>query len=760
MLSKACQASSSAKEAQVWEINDDGAVPPLPRKVIPKLRISRQSGTASNFSDGPLLKPGCWIMQLSPFFADDEDPRLAETPKLHGWTIRYIGTMRIECPTQRDKQGNKKKSGCIVASGDLYVDRQIWSQARLATPPDLPQPDEIPIYARSDYSFYVTLKEITIEDQDVAFTIATYYFDRSSSSWGPGVPLTARFATNASENNQRSSPKSYLCGCVYNDDGTRIGKLEMCWVSDYLRAARIEVAVAAGLRAPLDNGKGRTLKKVFKKIGWKLKIDNPVDAAGPSDVWQASDLHTKMLELRTAANLDLEWLYHVLVVPRFYAVEENGFGKMYDQGALDTDLIPREGLVVAAEAKFPQDPKFGSASGQKLRDVPPAAFHNLVHELGHAMGLLHRFQGTDFMQALVQIASQATPHTPFPENLSFRFDPRDENRLRHHPDMWVRPGGAAFGQGFAALPIPDADAITDVSDQFELLVKPLWRIVPLGAPVKLQLRLRNKSASTLPGPSVLSLSAGSVSGRVIGPNGDKHTFSAASPLDFVTTADLPPGQALTHGETLWRGPEGALFPAPGYYQIEVGAGWVGPGGIAGITSSCQVLVATPRDHQHELVALDLLATEDIAVLLVFQTSPGTIYKSVDDRINYAVQVLQNALEVKELRIILATIEAIRLACCTNLREAAIRLEEDSLMTTTEIESLLTMVEQAGTKVQKDSLVRRMVAICQAKAREFVSQGLALKSLLDLAEKASKAIEAPLQKEHCGTDSQISTASGG
>jgi len=677
-------------------------------------------------------------MQLSPFFADDEDPKLAEFPVLRSWTIRYLGTMRIEC-SSGDEAARKKRHGGITASGDLYVDRQTWSQAKLATAPALPEPKEIPIYSRSNYSFYVTLKDIVIEDRDLVFTIASYYFDRESASWGPEQLLTARFEIEkAAGNGRQASSREYLCGLVYNQRNSLVGKLEMSWISKHLRAARIEIAVAAGLEPPLSNGKGLTLKKVFKKIGWTLRVDDPVEAKGPSDVWQESDLHAKMLELRSAADLDREWLYHVLVVPRFYTQEENGYGKMYDRGALDTDLIPREGLVVAADAKFPQEARFGIAGGQKLKDVPAAAFHNLVHELGHAMSLLHRFHGADFMQALIQIASQSTQDAPFPENLSFRFDPRDEQRLRHHPDIWVRPGGTPFGQGFAALPIPDADAITDVSDQFELLVKPLLPVVPLGAPVKLQLRLKNKSATTLPGPKLLSLSAGSVSGRVIGPSGDVNPFSAVSPLDFLTTADLAPNQALVHGETLWRGPGGPLFSSPGFYQIEVKVGWVGPGGIAGVTTHCQVLIAAPRKRNHESAALELLSAEDLSVLLIFRSSPDPTYKNADDRISYAVQVLQRALEVKELRSSLAPIEAVRLACCTDLREAAIRLEEDSLMTTSEIENLLTLVDRASKEVQKDALIRRMVAICQAKARKFVSQGLALKSLLDLADKVSKA----------------------
>jgi hypothetical protein len=732
----------------VWEINDDGAVPLLPSEVFPQTQAgeAQSAGGAIPTPTGQhFLESGCWIMQLVPFFADDEDPRLAEYPGLQGWTIRYLGTMRIECPIPRkvDAQGHERRG--VIVSGDLYADRQIWSEPRPATPPSLPEPVGIPIYSRDKYAFYVTLQEAVFEEGQLVLKIATYRFNNEKSTWGKRKLLTARFEVeNIAAPWRQAAPRRYLCGWVYNESETRIGKLEMGWISPHYRSARIEIAVAAGLEAPLSNGRGDTLKKIFKQLGWKLKIGNPVDANGPSEVWQESDLHARMLELRSAADLDREWLYHVLVVPRFNDQEENGFGKMYDVGALDTDLVPREGLVVAAEAKFPQESRFGAAGGQMLKDVPAAAFHNLVHELGHAMGLLHRFRGADFMQALIHIASQALPGNPFPDNLAFRFDPLDELRLRHYPDIWVRPGGVPFGQGSSALPVPDVDAITDVSPQFNLLAKPLRRVVPLGAPVKLQLRLKNISKTTLPGPSLLSLSAGSVSGRVIGPEGKVRFFSAAAPIDFVSTADLDPDQALYHGETLWRGPEGALFPAPGYYEIELRAGWVGPGGIAGLMTRCDVLVAAPRNRRHELAALDLLGTEDLAILLVFRASSEITDEKTRKRLQKAIRVLQKSLEVKELRASLAPIEAVRLACI-DLKEAAIRLEEKSLMTTSELDNLLTLADQAPKEVQRDPLIRRMATICRSQTRRFRRRELAPQSLLDLAEKVCKSIESSCAK---------------
>src|SRR6185436_6435491 len=186
-------------------------------------------------------------------------------------------------------------------------------------------------------------------------------------------------------------------------------------------------------------------------LKWKVTVPDTVVAKGPSDLWDEGMLHTKMLELRSSANLDKVWNYHVLVVPRWQDTEELGFGKMYDVGAVDTNMVPREGLVIAAAARFPDEERFGAARGQKLVDVPSAALHCLMHELGHSMGLVHRFHGKGFMQGLIYIADLATEGSSFPDNLVLAYDEEDELRLRHFPDIWIRPGGAPFGQGYSAL---------------------------------------------------------------------------------------------------------------------------------------------------------------------------------------------------------------------------------------------------------------------------------------------------------------------
>lgn len=701
----------------MWHLNDDGAVPPLPPPLSPIQYESRESYKSRN-AKGPAplgLKEGCWVVQLNPIFADEFNGSVTPDAILKSWTVGYEGTMRVD----------RDCTGSLRVSGDLYVKRPTWSDQGSADFPPLEKPSEFPIFPVRSYSYYFTLQSMTPEGEA---RIATFRFNPDDSTWGPADILTLKRVELKDEEVPepwRDQKELYQCWEIRNGRDTGVGRLHLGWFSERLREACIEIAQADG--APLPYSDRSELENAFKAFGWSVRVGNPQIVKGPL-VWNESDLHSRMLKLRSESpSLDKAWTYHVLVVPRWREDEEYSFGKMYDVGALDSNLVPREGLVVATTAKFPVDRIFGRASGKELCKVPKAAFHNLMHELGHAMGLLHRFHGRGFMQGMPNIASQ-TRFGRFPNNLLFEFDAEDVRRLHHYPDIWVRPGGAPFEQGFSALPVPDADAITDVREQFELKVKPLCRKIPLGAPVKLQLRLTNVSDRELPGPDLLGLSDGSVAGRVIGPGGRSHTFSAAAPLDFVWTAPLAPGKSLYAGETLLRGPRGALFPEPGFYQIEVQAGWVGPGGIARVGGSCFVEITSPRGGRHRRAALDVLDAKELSILLIFRPRSDSELPGVRE----AIKVLRRALETPELRTSFASLEARRLAF-VDLKKAARLIEEDCLMTTSDIEDLLDAAIASGKVMQKHSRVRRMIEICAAKARKAVWKNLEDDALVEKAE---------------------------
>jgi hypothetical protein len=133
-----------------------------------------------------------------------------------------------------------------------------------------------------------------------------------------------------------------------------------------------------------------------------------------------------------------------------------------------------------------------------------------------------------------------------------------------------------------------------------------------------------------------------------------------------------------------------------------------------------------------LAALSLLSTEDLAILLVFRASKDLGGETGSKRLSIAIEVIKQALQIKELRPSLASIEAMRLACI-DLTRAAGFIEPETLITTSEIEKLLKVILQAEPEVRYDPAVLRMVRIYEAKARQVVRDNLAPESLLALVD---------------------------
>jgi hypothetical protein len=110
----------------------------------------------------------------------------------------------------------------------------------------------------------------------------------------------------------------------------------------------------------------------------------------------------------------------------------------------------------------------------------------------------------------------------------------------------------------------------------KLEVAPNEPSVPFGMPVRVGLVLRNLTNIVMMAPPSLSLKSGFVRGRVIDAAGVARTF-----LPFlVSTLGVPlpgldPAMPRQGSLTLFSGPDGDLFPAPGVYRIVVEVRWHG-----------------------------------------------------------------------------------------------------------------------------------------------------------------------------------------
>jgi hypothetical protein len=586
--------------------NPQGPPPPLPNGIPFRARDYR-AGLATDSADGPtapsrVLRGGCYLARYTPLQVSPTQPG----------AIYYLGTLRVQ---QVDVS--------VTISGDLYL-RRVASSLQSATPE--PDPGNgIPIFPRGDYRYYLRATQVSADPQSnqrFKLGLEMFRFNHATATWANEGALNADLSWTTSPPGYPSDA-DYLTGELKSEAGAVTGTLTLGWVSSYLRRATFEIDSVADGVIPSDNGNGIGFKDVFDPLGWDLRVivsdPNVPQASGPS--WSDAEMHEAMLKWRDRRDmlLDVDWRYHLLCVN---LIDETERGIMYDHTATDANRTPREGIGIACDWVYPNSAEWGELQGRRFGDDKPTYFRTAIHEFGHALGLYHNASDNGFMNTTDVIARRANPQRPFPQNIRWAFNPDDEKRLRHMPDLWVRPGGIQFGEDYSVAPIAADDAIA-APDGLRLAVTAVSDVLPLGAPARIDFTMTNESAMPVRAPENLSMRGGAVRGKVIDPSGTVRTFQPlVQCVESQPLAPLAPGQSISHSATLLRGPQGALFSAAGLYRIVLEVSWDDMTSRYGLLATTDLVVTAAVDMTHGQAIHDVLANPDTLVAVAASAPAG------------------------------------------------------------------------------------------------------------------------------------------
>jgi hypothetical protein len=350
------------------------------------------------------------------------------------------------------------------------------------------------------------------------------------------------------------------------------------WQHSYFRKIGIETEQEENVKDIPScefEGKKITVDSCFENSGIKLvkagELDNiPATVSG----WDDAQLHALMSQFADESLDRKDWLLHLLLLSK--AKLSGLLGIMFDTGVLDLNNLPRQGVAVFLNAIA------GHSAGADRKSI-----QTVVHELGHALNLVHRFErevgradSTSFMNYDWRYLG-GNNINKYWKDFRFTFDEDEIRFMRHAPWSKIIPGGAEFhtirywyeGTGGYS---PYAPEITISDLELQLSPPPTGPLFGFGIPVFLSVSLVNKGSEPIDIPDFyLDPKSGFleilVKRQVI--TSDSRTLKFKPVIsrcydigDYIHDV-LKPGQSMSNNVNLTFGSSGFPFAEPGNYEI-------------------------------------------------------------------------------------------------------------------------------------------------------------------------------------------------
>lgn len=369
------------------------------------------------------------------------------------------------------------------------------------------------------------------------------------------------------------------------------------------------------------------IPRAYQRAGINMRILSDQEVFAPIEAgedlnWNEDELHNAMQYHFSQWKDEPQWKLYLLIATHFKLYPQHLVtGVMYDSQYRDPDdPFPRQGAAA-----------FYSTMQQTWGDLPPAEFdrnflRTCVHELGHALNLLHTFDKDRPDSASWMNYPWRYPYgynlppgwdgtRDFWQKCRFEFDQEELRHLRHHALMEVIPGGAAFGALGHDVPAPMAlspQRLETAPIALYVRTRPERYLFHFAEPVTVELKLKNQTQAPMVVPDMLNPEFGLLELFIRDPKGQVRRYQPLFKLcGEARTKELPPGEKLYESIFVAYGAGGFYFDEPGEYQI-----WAvyGAGGLRLRSNALRIRIAFPQTPGDEEMALRTFGQEQGHVL--------------------------------------------------------------------------------------------------------------------------------------------------